>query len=256
MRAHVVSDLHLKVGANHQPLEVVGDVLILAGDILNGTATMQPLLDVTRAYRQAGLPILYVPGNHEFLGGSIARTLRKLDLFCRENQISLLHNKSVCIGGVRFYGTTLWTSFKLPGMTNLKKNMETAEWFMPDHRIVWIDRKKKQLFSATRARALHTKSRRLLEAYLARKSDLPVVVITHHAPSLKGVAPIFRVKETTVCFAVNLEPVFAELNPAVWVFGHTHYSVDELVLKTRIVSNPRGHDNNVRSFNPRFVVEM
>ncbi|MCB1238924.1 MAG: metallophosphoesterase family protein, partial [Tetrasphaera sp.] len=66
MKLHIVSDLHLGRGTCALP-DVGADVLILAGDI------HRPAEAIAWA-RAASLPVLYVPGNHEHYGLSLAET--------------------------------------------------------------------------------------------------------------------------------------------------------------------------------------
>jgi hypothetical protein len=58
----VLSDLHLDL-ANHDPPDVTGvDMLVATGDISPGGSGLNWLLDNFSPY----LPIVYVPGNHEY----------------------------------------------------------------------------------------------------------------------------------------------------------------------------------------------
>jgi predicted phosphodiesterase len=107
VKLHVLSDLHLSRGA----LAIPGndaDAVVLAGDIA------RPREAVAWA---AGLakPVLYVPGNHEFYGGSIAGTVAELKRLCAGTAIRVLDNEETFLSGVRFLGTTLWTDFRLFG---------------------------------------------------------------------------------------------------------------------------------------------
>ena len=62
MRLRILSDLHLEHYAQGLDLpDVEADAVILAGDIYTGTQGL-----VWAAERFAGVPVLYVPGNHEF----------------------------------------------------------------------------------------------------------------------------------------------------------------------------------------------
>src|SRR5271167_4177966 len=62
MRLRVLSDLHLE-SCEWTPPESPADVIILAGDIHNGTSGLK------WARRHFGsLPVIYVPGNHELFG--------------------------------------------------------------------------------------------------------------------------------------------------------------------------------------------
>lgn len=106
MKLHILSDLHLSLG----PLELQdndADAVVVAGDI----ARPKDAVAWLRALRK---PVMYVPGNHEFYGGSIAGTRAALRELCAGTNVHLLDNDEVIFDGVRF-GTTLWTDFMLFG---------------------------------------------------------------------------------------------------------------------------------------------
>ncbi|MBN9401475.1 MAG: metallophosphoesterase, partial [Burkholderiales bacterium] len=62
MRLHILSDLHLSQQGLELP-DVEADITILAGDIARPRAAMDWAGRIPR-------PVLYVPGNHEFYGGT------------------------------------------------------------------------------------------------------------------------------------------------------------------------------------------
>ncbi len=64
MKLNILSDLHLGLGALEIPRNDA-DAVILAGDIARPTEAVS----WASAFAK---PVIYVPGNHEFYGGSIA----------------------------------------------------------------------------------------------------------------------------------------------------------------------------------------
>src|ERR1035437_6877226 len=107
MKLNILSDLHLNCGALEIPRNDA-DVVILAGDVARPKEAASWALGFAK-------PVLYVPGNHEFYGGSIARAADELKQLCAGTNIHVLDNDEVIIEGVRFLGTTLWTDFMLFG---------------------------------------------------------------------------------------------------------------------------------------------
>src|SRR5687767_509714 len=125
MRLNVLSDLHLSRGALAIPVNDA-DVVVLAGDIA------RPREAIAWASGFAK-PVLYVAGNHEFYGGSIAGTLADLKRLSAGSGIRVLDNDEVLIDGVRFLGTTLWTGFMLFGEGEKRTAaMQEAQRFMRD----------------------------------------------------------------------------------------------------------------------------
>jgi predicted phosphodiesterase len=70
MKLNVLSDLHLSLAALAMP-ENEADVVVLAGDIARPKEAIAWASGFVK-------PVLYVPGNHEFYGGSIAGTVEEL----------------------------------------------------------------------------------------------------------------------------------------------------------------------------------
>src|SRR5262249_28984005 len=60
-------------------------------------------------------PIIYVPGNHEFYGCDIDRTVAKAREAAAGTNIHIAQNDVVTIDGMLFVGATLWTDFALFG---------------------------------------------------------------------------------------------------------------------------------------------
>jgi len=135
MRLRVLSDLHLEHFDGHRELPPAeADVVVLAGDIHRRAEGL-----AWARQQFPDLPILYVPGNHEFYGTSMPLLRQELALEAARYDIELLDNRSVTIGGVRFYGTTLWTDFALYADDPTRNPLDTeakALRYMPDFRII------------------------------------------------------------------------------------------------------------------------
>eukprot|EP01128_Nolandella_sp_AFSM9_P012380 TRINITY_DN9220_c0_g1_i1.p1 TRINITY_DN9220_c0_g1~~TRINITY_DN9220_c0_g1_i1.p1 ORF type:complete len:147 (+),score=21.82 TRINITY_DN9220_c0_g1_i1:287-727(+) len=89
----------------------------------------------------------------------------------------------------------------------------------------------------------HAKDVRFIEkqVQLAKERKEVAVVLTHHGPSFQGTSdPQYLGRGTNTAFCTDLSHL---MNPRVrvWGFGHTHWSCDELVKSTRVVSNQLGY---------------
>ena len=82
------------------------------------------------------------------------------------------------------------------------------------------------------------------------------MVVTHHGPHEKSIAPKFRDTLLTAAFISDLSAVIETHQPALWVHGHTHVSFDYAVGDTRVLCNPYGYPGENRRFDPRLVVEV
>jgi predicted phosphodiesterase len=108
----VLSDLHLDLATHDPPKDLFGvDVVIAAGDMGPGVSGLNWLLDNFPSY----MPIVYVPGNHEYYKHNYPSLLAKLRKQGKGNNVRILINDAVKLEGITFLGTTLWTDFRLKG---------------------------------------------------------------------------------------------------------------------------------------------
>ena len=123
MRIQLLSDLHLERQPDFAPRPAPGaDVLVLAGDI--GSYQRGSALSA-RGDEDFGLarfahwpvPVLVVPGNHEYDALDFDATHARLRACCERLGLLWLEREARVLGGVRFIGTTLWTDFEalVPG---------------------------------------------------------------------------------------------------------------------------------------------
>ena len=107
MKLNILSDLHLGQGELAPPA-TDADLVVLAGDVA------RPAEALAWAGR-LDKPVLYVAGNHEFYGGSLAGAAARLEQLSTGTRVTILDRRRVLIGNVRFLGCTLWTDFLLFG---------------------------------------------------------------------------------------------------------------------------------------------
>lgn len=235
MKLGVLSDLHLpNRGTLPHPAQAA-DVVVLAGDIGVG------LQGVAWAKSVFGCPVVYVCGNHEYYGHDMDALETQLQEYVSGTGIAVLNNSATVIEGVRFVGATLWTDFRLYGTPAVSARL--AHLGMNDYRVIGKDG---GALMPTDTAVLHQLSRAYLERTLAEPFDGPTVVVTHHAPSLRSVAPRFKDDPYTPCFASNLETLVASSGAALWIHGHAHDSADYVLGTTRVIANPRGYRGEER----------
>ena len=262
MRIQLASDLHLEFLARKLPsqrlVEVTSaaDVLVLAGDIGQGTQALELFADLS-------IPVIYVAGNHEFYGREWAQTRAELRAMARAKNIHFLDNDEVVIDGVRFLGTTLWTDFRLPG-TLQSVAMEAVQLGLMDYRLITTSAGPLQ---ASETLADHERSRAWLSDRLATTFAGPTVVITHHGPHPLSIHPRFSGNALNPGFVSDLTPLVEQAT--LWLHGHVHDSFDYRVGKCRVVANPAGYVLNLNEatagaalrlensvFDPALVLEV
>jgi predicted phosphodiesterase len=251
LKLHVLSDLHLSVSGLAQP-RTEADVVVLAGDI----ARPREAVAWAQGFEQ---PVLYVPGNHEYYGGSIDATAEELKRLCTGTRVRLLDNEATEIDGVRFLGSTLWTDFKLFG-----EGAAQAEALAEAQRLIRDFSRIRAAggtpFTPLASAALFERNAAWLDARLNEPHAGPTVVITHHAPSARSVHPRFAGSPLNTCFVSHAEWLAAGGRACVWIHGHTHDSFDYDLDGTRVVCNPRGYAkdgvNENAQFDPGLLVEV
>ncbi|AMP39251.1 metallophosphoesterase [Ralstonia solanacearum] len=258
MNLLVLSDLHLEFSL--LDIDTTGiDIIVLAGDIHLGTRGI-PWIEA----QSKGLPVIYVPGNHEFYKGEHSRVLRDLRAACAATpNVHLLDMDKITIGNVEFLGSTLWTDFALYRGT--ERSVLSAESYaargMSDF-TGSIRFEARGVFRKLQPRdtiQMHIAARQWLSNELMCPTQRKRVVVTHHAPSRQSVAPQYQDDPLSPAYASRMESVVQLAH--LWIHGHMHDSFNYTVGECRVVCNPRGYAPKGRSaenesFDPRFIVEI
>lgn len=225
------------------------DLLILAGDIASG-------LGAIRAFANWPVPVLYVPGNHEFYGAHRDALLQAMHDVAQKGSVVLLDRSEADFSRfehwfakhkdelqhLRFLGATLWTDYRLPGLNRSQhQQMETAQTHLVDHRAIHTD---SGYFTPADALHAHEADRRWLQAQLDTPFDGKTVVITHHGPHRGSTHPRWAGNALNGAFMSHLPELVTKAD--LWVHGHVHDTFDYVVEKCRVVANPRGYGLNLR----------
>lgn len=228
MKLHILSDLHLE----HAPFTLPktdADVVILAGDIDVGSQ------GVFWASKQFDVPVVYVPGNHEYWGfpRSMEETNQSMKVVAERAGIHLLDNSVWDAGEVRFIGTTLWTDLQREPV-----NGKAIKILEVDQSKILM--KKGGLLSTEEVQAIYERNVEWLEGQLAMPYSGKTIIVTHHAPSMKSQHQQYADSELAAAFISNLEYLMGD-NVDLWIHGHTHNNFDYKVNDTRVICNPRGY---------------
>lgn len=269
MRCHYLSDLHLETQEFRWAMPQ-GDVLLIAGDLCHAAgldpARTDPFSDRQRdrvlrfanAAVRAFATVILVPGNHEHRGGVFDDTAALLRRYFEG--FTILDDDYIDIGGVRFFGTTLWTDMAgcdAAATDIIRRGM--GEYFFTKKRHVDNDGNEviAKLRPADTIAAYHSALRALGSAIAVPASS---VIVSHHAPSLQGLNPRHRGNALDAAFASDLEDLITALSGTkFWVHGHTHTRARYRIGNTTILANCRGFDGkdlSARSFTPDSHFEV
>lgn len=273
MKIQLMSDLHLEVNSDFVPVAAPeADLLILAGDV--GAVAESPLARhgaadwcLTRFSPRRGhwpVPVLYVPGNHEYDGLDFDDCHARLRQTVEDLGITWLERETLVLDGVRFIGTTLWADFDaladrpthLPDAAEYNRGkreeaFRAANFFLEKAQT----RRHGALFDAAAMREESLRCQRWLRAALAESYAGPTVVITHFAPSLTSHDPRYGIAPGTAGFC----NVMDDLVPAadLWLHGHLHCPSDYRIGGCRVLANPLGYayQNEQAGYIPRCVID-
>lgn len=273
MNIQLLSDLHLETHPHFTP-EVApsADVLILAGDIGSYQAGSMLLGQQDQDFGLARfsprkdlgawpVPVLFVPGNHEYDGMPFEEAHEKLQATCKRLGIIFLHQRVEIIGNVRFIGCTLWSDFEalVPTSGPLTQQLKARE---KAERAANFYLKKTgttfqgapYLSDAVRAQAQSDQA--WLTNALSEPFDGPTVVITHFAPSLLSADPRYGLTPGTAGFCNALDHLLPQAT--LWLHGHLHCAHDYLSQGCRVVANPLGYarKNEQLAFDPQKIVRV
>ena len=244
MIVQLASDLHLERLARRFPGETLirpepqAELLVLAGDVAARS-------DGVRLFADWPVPVLYVPGNHEFFDADWHQTREELRRAAEGTRVRILDSDECVLGGVRWLGCTLWTDYALQEALDPREQMQACARRMRDHAVIRVG---ERMFAPEDALAEHRRCRAWLERTLAHPFAGPTVVITHHAPSARSVHPRFAGHPVNPAYASRLEPLMA--GASAWLHGHVHDSFDYIVQgpqgrACRVVANPRGNARRI-----------
>lgn len=274
MNVQIASDLHLELLRRDPRLrgwQVVepapnAALLILAGDIHQGAAAVEAFVDWP-------VPVLIVPGNHEAYESTIETALAAMRAAAEGTRVRVLQREVAVIEGVRFVAATLWSDPAVMGEREAAARAALMQT-MVDYRLIATDRpgaKPLERLTIDETTHHHRRDRAWLETELNQVFPGPTVVITHHLPSQRSIAPRYAGSLTNAGFVSELESLMGAERVQLWIHGHTHSSFDYTVAGTRVVCNPRGYARGLGSdpgqpwptlsfenpdFQPALVVEI
>lgn len=268
MNIQLLSDLHLETHPHFQPHPAPGaDVLVLAGDIGSYQRGSQLAGEDFGLERFAGwpVPVLYLPGNHEYDALDFDTTHERLRRTCERLGLVWLEREVVVLRGVRFVGTTLWSDFDAlatrPGaapptfdaaLKKRHKAFRAANYYLEKAAAM----RRGQPMRAEEWRELALVCQQWLQAALAEPFEGTTVVVTHFAPSLRSADPRYGITPSTAGFCNSLETLMERAD--FWLHGHLHCPHDYVERGCRVVANALGYASKGEQagFRPDFVLSV
>lgn len=235
MRIQYASDLHLEFPDNkafmkRAPLLPLGDVLVLAGDIVPFHVTDKHR-DFFSFLSDNFATTYWLPGNHEYYYFDIAEKSGVLHEKIRDN-VFLVNNTSAVHGDVKLIFSTLWSKISPGYQWDIERGMN-------DFRVIKYKGKR---FSADIFNALHAESLAFIQEAIQPKEAEKIAVFTHHCPTMMHYPPQYKGSVLNEAFAVELFDLIEPSNIATWVYGHHHSNIPEFEIgNTRMCTNQLGY---------------
>ncbi len=235
LKLQYASDLHLEFPENKEfmrefPLQPVGDVLVLAGDIVP-FAIIEKQKDFFNYASDHFEATYWLPGNHEYYHYNIATKSGVLNEKIRSN-VFLVNNTSVIHNNTRLIFSTLWSHISVANQWQIERSMN-------DFRLI---KHGKYRFSSEQYNELHKESLSFIQNDLKLAKESNIAVFTHHCPTFLNYPPQYKGDALNEAFAVELFDMIEPSSIDCWVYGHHHSNIPEFSIgKTKLLTNQLGY---------------
>ncbi len=244
MKIQYCSDLHLEFPDNNEfikqnPLEIKGDILVLAGDIVP-FATIDEYSFFFDYVSENFKYVYWVPGNHEYYHYDISAKGLSFKEQIREN-VFLVNNVSVIHEDVKFLFTTLWSEITPDNQWNIRARLS-------DFRVI---NNKSNTLSINYYNYLHKQSVAFLKEELQSDNENKTVVVTHHVPTYSNYPEKYKNSNINQAFTVEMRELIENSNIDFWIYGHHHINTEDFkIAETTLLTNQLGY---VKYEKPTYV---
>lgn len=254
MKIQYASDLHLEFTDNwrilkqEEPMNVRGDILVLAGDIgYLGDDNYQthPFWDwASKNYQQ----VIVALGNHEFYKFYDLSSMHNGLIGEIRPNIHYYYNAVVHIQDIDIIVSTLWANITL-------EDAYITEHSVTDFRRILYG---EDILTFADFNREHKQCFKFIKQSVADSTAKHKIVITHHVPSYQLMSPEFQGSRINGAFTVELADYIATSGIDYWIYGHSHRNIDKIIGTTRCVCNQFGYafHNEHLTFDRNKVIEI
>jgi hypothetical protein len=261
LRLFVASDMHFEFLRDQAlpPLPDAGDfdVLVLAGDI---GELPDAFMGIDRLLAMfPATPLIYVAGNHEFFGRHYWDTLKVLrESYQGHAQVNFLETDALELHGYTFLGCTLWSGLNGLGPEVEAEMIGNGSALIRDFSMIGYEDGDAPTgirpFHPRDMQSLHWQSVRWLEAQLKILDRKKTIVVTHFPPTMEARHAGIAVDTPSVYFQADCESLVHRYQPALWLYGHNHYSREDRYGETRLFSNQLGYPGEGTGFSKEKII--
>ena len=254
MRIQYASDLHLEFADNwrvlkqEEPMNVRGDILVLAGDIgYLGDDNYQthPFWDwASESYQQ----VIVALGNHEFYKFYDLSSMHDGLIGEIRPNIHYYYNVVVHIQDIDIIVSTLWANITL-------EDAYITEHSVTDFRRILYG---EDILTFADFNREHKRCLEFIKQSVADSTAKHKIVVTHHVPSFQLMSPEFQGSRINGAFTVELADYIATSGIDYWIYGHSHRNIDKTIGSIHCVCNQFGYafHNEHFTFDRNKVIEI
>lgn len=255
---HYISDLHLDTGEYAFPDMNNIDIVVVAGDLADFSSQWNLFSQSNKTYfdilKSLPVPVVFVPGNHDFFSNDSSWTIPKIvhqyKEWTKHSNVHVLFNESIYLKGIHFIGLYLATDFHEASPILMQAALNQKDFskiYVQDN----------VLLTPQDYFKMYRHACQFLEKELQNTESIKVV-ISHHVPSTIPVIqkwyhqvmldPQYWNLSRENRYEMNLianyscnNPVQGlQTRPEYWVHGHIHEALQYSEHTTYFLCNPRG----------------
>lgn len=253
MRIQYASDFHLEFADNWRflkahPIEPVGDILVLAGDIGylgDNNYVSHPFWDIVADNFKE---VFVVPGNHEFYKYYDISTLPDGKILSVRPNVNVYYNGVINFEGVELILSTLWARISLQDAFMTESGVTDFHRILFDGETLTFE-----LFNKEHERCMD-----FLRGVVKQSTAGKRIIVTHHLPSFQLSSPDFKGSRINGAFVANEDDFIEKCGAQYWIYGHSHRNIDKQIGDTQLVSNQLGYvfSGEHTSFKPGAYLEI
>ena len=235
LQLQYASDLHLEFPANKEflkqhPLQPLGNVLVLAGDIVP-FAIMGMHKDFFSNVADHFETTYWLPGNHEYYHFDIAEKGGMVhEQIC--SNVFLVNNTSVVHENTKLIFSTLWSKISPGHQWQIERSLN--DFHLIKH--------KGFRFSVEQYNQLHEESLAFIQNELKHTKEEKLAIFTHHCPTFLNYPEQYKGDVLNEAFAVELYDLIDASGIAYWVYGHHHSNTPDFGIRnTKLITNQLGY---------------
>jgi len=246
---HLISDLHLEFNNPFPLIPDNVDILLLAGDI--GLPHLTQYLDFLIYCSKKAKHVILITGNHEYYHSKgfqiIDQSIQELIGELKIENLHFLQRSFIDIDDFRILGCTFWS--KIPSEHSFKVELSMNDYKRIKKKVPVRGNSRRVNITSYDVNKWHQTDREWLEKQI-RLSPLPVVVVTHHAPTLNKIEESIEHAYFSEIDDLNLDKV------VLWVYGHTHQAKFNQHEVTTFWCNPVGYPGESTGYSETQIVEL